>query len=181
MFDHVCSMIVNMTNKKPYDEFVIQVLDTFNYKTEITAAQFKELSKNDLIDKLYFEAYNHYLLLTKNLISDSYSVILNIRNTQPETVINVSIPVSGKTNVYYVLASIEKVLNSFGEEVIKKIEEAIIINTIDFYWRNFLKMYDKIKSDISLLTSIEKAIRWFYSKKILATTMWNYLRKYILK
>jgi preprotein translocase subunit SecA len=156
MFDHVSSMIVNMTNKKTYDEFVIQVLDTFNYKTEITAAQFKELSKNDLTDKLYFEAYNHYLILTKNIITDSYAVILNIRNTQSETIVNVSIPVSGKTNVCYVIVSIEKALNSFGEEVIRKIEEAMIINTIDVYWKNFLIRYDEIKSDISLLTSIEK-------------------------
>ncbi len=134
-------------------------------KTKITEKEFKQLSNKELVDKVFYESYNNYFEVTKNMIEETYPIIADVYRKQSEQYENIIVQVATKIKVYSTLCNLKQAYESSCKSVIKEFECNLILSTIDVHWKNFLKMYNKIKEDISILSSYDKIDPLFIFRK----------------
>jgi preprotein translocase subunit SecA len=169
MFQDVSQHIIRSAGKE-YDKFTVQVFDILNYKTKISSTEFNQLPPEDLYYKLAIEAYENYMLSAEKLAAECFPVFTNIHETQGSHIENVIIPFfinRGKAS-FNITVGMKKTLSSKGFEAVERFQAMVVLLTIDKHWRAFLRRYDKIKEDLSLLSTINKADPLVLFKKDIA-------------
>src|SRR5450631_3956475 len=131
-----------------FEGFRVAVILNFGVDTQITQEEFLKGDINQLSEKLYLEATQHYERRMDELSKQVVPVFKNIRLTQGSHVENVVVPFSDGKKVINVLANLQKTLDTQGRELMNAVERQITLSIIDDTWKEHLRSMDDLKQSV---------------------------------
>jgi len=131
-----------------HEGFILNVIMHLGVNSSITATELEKGSLNDLSEKLYQEAVQHYSYRKQSLAKQSLPVFQNVKLTQGSNVVNVFVPFTdGKKNIN-ILTNLEKTIQSKGAELLSSLEKSITLTIIDDSWKEHLRAMDDLKQSV---------------------------------
>jgi len=141
-------LVSGFREQEDYEGFKMGCIVNFGLDTTIAEEEFKKGEFNSVVDKLYQEATERYNRHKEELKKQVIPVFKNIRSTQGSHIENVIVPFTDGKKGLNVLASLEKTLNSSGEEVAAALEKTITLVVIDDAWKEHLRAMDDLKQSV---------------------------------
>ena len=141
-------LISGFREQEDFEGFKMACIVNFGLETKIEEEEFKKGDINSVIDKLYAEATGAYASHKEALKTQAIPVFKNIRLTQGSQIENVVVPFSDGRKGLNVLVSLDKTLNSNGEELVHALEKTITLAVIDDAWKEHLRAMDDLKQSV---------------------------------
>jgi preprotein translocase subunit SecA len=142
------SLIQQYGGTTDHEGFILNVIMHLGVNSSITANELEKGSLNDLSEKLYQEAVQHYSYRKQSLAKQSLPVFQNVKLTQGSNVVNVFVPFTdGKKNIN-ILTNLEKTIQSKGAELLSSLEKSITLTIIDDSWKEHLRAMDDLKQSV---------------------------------
>jgi preprotein translocase subunit SecA len=121
---------------------------TFGLDFQISPEEFKSTDANKLTDRLYTDTIENYQHHKGEVKSHAVPVFKNIRQTQGTHIENVVVPFTDGRKGINVLANLEKVLTTGGDELCNAMERNITLAIIDDSWKEHLRAMDDLKQSV---------------------------------
>ena len=134
--------------QEDYEGFKLACIVNFGIDTRITAEEFKGNDINELTDHLYNEAIENYQRHKEEVRRQAVPVFKNIRHNQGQHIENVVVPFTDGKKGIKVLANLDKVLSTDGEELCNAMERNITLAIIDDAWKEHLRAMDDLKQSV---------------------------------
>ncbi|HEY4652595.1 MAG TPA: preprotein translocase subunit SecA, partial [Pontibacter sp.] len=148
IYDISEEVIVSYKNISDYDNFQLHVLRVFGIESAISEADFKSVPANQLVERLYNEALNHYLTRNKQIADHAFPIIADIYQNRGPMIENVAVPFTDGKRQLAAVANLTKTYESHGLELIRAMEKIITLGTIDQAWTDHLRQMDDLKQSV---------------------------------
>ncbi len=148
IYDISEDVIVSYKNINDYDSFQLHVLRVFGIESAISEEEFKTGNANQLAERLYNEALNHYLNRNKQIAAQAYPIISDIHQNRGPMIENVAVPFTDGKRQLAAVANLTKTFESKGLELIRTMEKLITLGTIDQAWTDHLRQMDDLKQSV---------------------------------
>ncbi|HEY8918564.1 MAG TPA: preprotein translocase subunit SecA [Chitinophaga sp.] len=147
-YDVAESIITTHKESGDHEAFTLDVIMNFSIDTDITA---EDLQKTDialLTTKLYHQAKENYERKTAEIAAKTLPVITQIHKDQGHQIENISIPFTDGKKGINVLANLQKVIDTQGQETLSALERSITLALIDDAWKEHLRAMDDLKQSV---------------------------------
>ncbi|MDP9230010.1 MAG: SEC-C metal-binding domain-containing protein, partial [Bacteroidota bacterium] len=141
-------LISSFREQEDFEGFKLSCIVNFGLDTKLDEEEFKKGEINALIDKLYFEATEGYNQHKEELKKKAVPVFKNIRLQQGNQIENVMVPFTDGRKGVNVLTSMQKTLDTGGEELGNALERTITLVVIDDAWKEHLRAMDDLKQSV---------------------------------
>jgi len=148
IYDISEDVIVSYKNISDYENFQLHVLRVFGIESSITDNEFKTGQANQLVERLYNEALNHYLTRNKQIAEHAFPIIADIHANRGPMIENVAVPFTDGKRQLAAVANLTKTYESHGMELIRAMEKIITLGTIDQAWTDHLRQMDDLKQSV---------------------------------
>jgi len=148
IYDISEDVIVSYKNISDYENFQLHVLRVFGIESSITDNEFKTGQANQLVERLYNEALNHYLTRNKQIAEHAFPIIADIHANRGPMIENVAVPFTDGKRQLAAVANLTKTYESHGLELIRAMEKIITLGTIDQAWTDHLRQMDDLKQSV---------------------------------
>ncbi|QCR23420.1 preprotein translocase subunit SecA [Pontibacter sp. SGAir0037] len=145
IYDISEDMVVSYKNSSDYENFQLHIIRVFGIDTAITEDDFKSVSANQLAERLYNEALNHYLDKNKQISEHAYPIITDIHQNRGPMIENVAVPFTDGKRQVAAVANLNKAYESHAMELIRSMEKVITLGVIDQAWTEHLRQMDDLK------------------------------------
>lgn len=143
-------------NKGDYDNFRLQVLHFFGYSTHIEKHHFDTAKSEDLIDELYLEAYSHYQEKNAKIAETAFPILSDIYKTHGATVKEIGVTFTDGKKMIGVVTDLAKAVETKGKELIKSMEQGLVLALIDQYWKEHLREMDDLRQQVQFAVLEQK-------------------------
>jgi preprotein translocase subunit SecA len=147
MYDTGEQMINEYVAEKDFDGFRLALLKTMAIESPFTTDEFFSERTENLADRLYEAAYNHYRLKSKRIAELAFPVIRDVYENQKQYE-NIAIPITDGVKTMNVVANLKRSYESEGREIILSIEKGITLAMIDDAWKEHLREMDDLKQSV---------------------------------
>ncbi len=147
-YDVAEGIIATHKESGDYEAFQLDAIMNFSVDTDITA---EELNKTDialLTTKLYHQAKENYDRKKHDIAAQTLPVITQIHKEQGHHIENISIPFTDGKKGVNVLANLQKVMDTAGQETLNALERSITLALIDEAWKEHLRSMDDLKQSV---------------------------------
>ncbi|WP_366884224.1 preprotein translocase subunit SecA [uncultured Chitinophaga sp.] len=147
-YDVAEGIIATHKESGDYEAFKLDVIMNFSVDTDITA---EELNRTDialLTTKLYHQAKDNYNRKKQDIAAQTLPVITQIHKEQGHHIENISIPFTDGKKGVNVLANLQKVIDTEGQETLNALERSITLALIDEAWKEHLRAMDDLKQSV---------------------------------
>lgn len=147
-YDVAEGIIATHKESGDHEAFKLDVIMNFSVDTDITA---EELNKTDvalLTTKLYHQAKDNYDRKKHDIATQTLPVIQQIHKEQGHQIENISIPFTDGKKGVNVLANLQKVIDTEGQETLNALERSITLALIDEAWKEHLRSMDDLKQSV---------------------------------
>lgn len=131
-----------------YEEFKLAVIMNFAMDTTITAEELDKEDLNELANKLYYEAKDHYNRKNELMNQQTLPVIKNIRKEQGAHIMNVAVPFTDGKKAMQAIANLDKTIETNGAELTNALERNITLALIDDAWKEHLRAMDDLRQSV---------------------------------
>ncbi|MBK8351196.1 MAG: preprotein translocase subunit SecA [Chitinophagales bacterium] len=138
------------------EAFKLDTIRFLSVDTKITADDLKNKKVDDLAADLYHEVYQKYQRKSDSVAKEALPIIQNVVTINGDKFQNMVIPFSDGNREIQILANIEKSLSSKGKDLIKTIEQNIILSFIDHHWKDHLRQMDELKHSVQMAVHEQK-------------------------
>lgn len=141
-------LVTSFREQEDYEGFKLAVILHFGIETAIAEEQFLKGNQEELISQLYNESSGRYNEHKQVLKQQAVPVFRNIRQTQGAHIENVVVPFTDGRKGLNVVASLDKTLETEGEELSSSLEKTISLVVIDDAWKEHLRAMDDLKQSV---------------------------------
>ncbi|HEX8316318.1 MAG TPA: preprotein translocase subunit SecA, partial [Flavisolibacter sp.] len=141
-------IISGYKEQEDFEGFKLACIVTFGLDFQIDPEEFKSTDANTLTDRLYTEAIENYQAHKESVKAQAIPVFQNIRQTQGQHIENVVVPFTDGRKGINVLANLDKVVASAGDELSSAMERNITLAIIDDSWKEHLRAMDDLKQSV---------------------------------
>jgi preprotein translocase subunit SecA len=141
-------MVSSFREQEDFEGFRLASIVSFGLDPKIDEEAFSKTPANTLSDILYAQAIENYQRHKKVVQEAAIPVFKNIRLTQGSHIENVVVPFSDGRKGINVLASLNKTLETKGEELTNAMERNITLAIIDEAWKEHLRAMDDLKQSV---------------------------------
>lgn len=131
-----------------HEAFTLDVIMNFSVDTDITAEDLNRTDSALLTTKLYHLAKDNYDRKTQDIAKQTLPVITQIHKEQGHQIENISIPFTDGKKGVNVLANLQKVIDTKGQETLNALERTITLVLIDEAWKEHLRAMDDLKQSV---------------------------------
>ncbi len=149
-------LISSFKEQTDFEGFRMAVIVNFGIDTTITEDELSKGNQQQLTDRLYQEAIDHYQIKKADLANNALPVFQNIRKQQGMNVENVVVPFTDGRRAMQVLANLEKTIESKGFELTQAVERSIALGFIDDAWKEHLRAMDDLKQSVQTASYEQK-------------------------
>ncbi len=139
-----------------YDSFKLSVLGTFGMDYEISREEFEKIEENELAQKLFEAAMDHYHGKNDKIAEKSYPVIKVTHETRGATVKNILVPFTDGKRQVGVAANLERCVETKNKELIFEMEKIVTLSIIDELWKEHLREMDDLKQSVQMAVHEQK-------------------------
>jgi preprotein translocase subunit SecA len=147
MYDVGEQMINQHLEEKDFDGFRLALLKNMAIESPFKQDEFFSMRVEEMSDKLYEAAYEHYREKSKRIAELAYPVIKDVYENQPQFE-NIAIPITDGIKTMNVVANLKKSYESGGKEIILSVEKGITLAMIDDAWKEHLREMDDLKQSV---------------------------------
>lgn len=147
-YDVAEGIIATHKESGDHEAFQLDAIMNFSVDTDITA---EELNRTDialLTTKLYHQAKDNYDRKKRDIAAQTLPVISQIHKEQGHHIENISIPFTDGKKGVNVLANLQKVIDTEGQETLNALERSITLALIDEAWKEHLRSMDDLKQSV---------------------------------
>ena len=148
LYDLCEDIILNHKDAGDYEGFKLAVVSTLYFDTAITAEEFADQPVEQLTDRLYQEAREHYNRKNQLIAENALPILRDILQKRGATVKNILVPFTDGIKTIGVTANLEESVNTNGQALIKAMEKAITLGIIDEQWKEHLRDMDDLKQSV---------------------------------
>jgi preprotein translocase subunit SecA len=141
-----CEDIITNTQGNT-DGFKLTVIGTLGFEPGITDEEFNKLNVTQLTGKLYNQAEKHYYTKNKQIADKAFPVLNDVFQTRPG-IEEVVVPFTDGIRQISVVASLKKVVDTQGKELVRAMEKIITLAIIDQEWKEHLRDMDDLKQSV---------------------------------
>jgi preprotein translocase subunit SecA len=141
-------MVNSFREQEDFEGFRLASIVSFGLDPKIDEETFSKTPATTLSDILYAQAIENYQRHKKLVQEAAVPVFKNIRLTQGSHIENVVVPFSDGRKGINVLASLNKTLETKGEEMTNAMERNITLAIIDEAWKEHLRAMDDLKQSV---------------------------------
>ena len=142
------SLVQQYIGTTDHEGFSLNVIMHLGVNSSINSIDLEKGNSNELTEKLYQEAIQHFNFRKQSLAKQSLPVFQNVKLTQGSNVVNVFVPFTdGKKNIN-VLTNLDKTIQSKGMELLASLEKSITLTIIDDSWKEHLRAMDDLKQSV---------------------------------
>jgi preprotein translocase subunit SecA len=141
-----CEDIVNNTQGN-LDGFKLTVIGTLGFEPAISEEEFNRLNVSQLTSKLYNQAEKHYYKKNQQIADKAFPVLNDVYQNRPG-IEEVVVPFTDGIRQISVVASLKKVVETQGKELVKAMEKSITLAIIDQEWKEHLRDMDDLKQSV---------------------------------
>jgi preprotein translocase subunit SecA len=143
-------------NKGDYENFRLQVLHFFGYSTHIDKHHFDTAKSDTLIDELYHEAYTHYQEKNAKIAETAYPILKDIHQTHGATINEIGVTFTDGKKMIGIVCDLAKTVESKGKEMVKSMEQGLVLALIDQYWKEHLRAMDDLRQQVQFAVLEQK-------------------------
>ena len=148
IFDIAYSIVKVNKSTLNFDNFKIDTITQLALETKIEKTEFETSSEEILAQKLFNEAYKHYQEKKKRIAHQALPVLKNVLETKGATVQNIVVPFTDEKKRIGVTSDLTKSVETEGETLLRDLEKAIALATIDQAWTEHLREMDDLKQSV---------------------------------
>jgi preprotein translocase subunit SecA len=116
--------------------------------TAINPAALEKGNPQELSEKLYQEAIQHYQFRKQSIAKHALPIFQNVKLTQGNHITNVFVPFTDGKKTANVLTNLDKTIQTKGLELLSSLEKSITLSIIDDSWKEHLRAMDDLKQSV---------------------------------
>ncbi|MDN5201828.1 preprotein translocase subunit SecA [Fulvivirgaceae bacterium BMA10] len=148
LYDTCEDIVVNAKASEDFDSFKLNILGVLGIDFQISPEDMQRIPQEELTDKLYHEALNHYNTKNGAIIKRSIPIIKEIHKTKGATVEDIMVPFTDGKKQIGVVSNLKKNVETDCREIIKSMEKMITLAIIDQAWKEHLREMDDLKQSV---------------------------------
>jgi len=148
LYDTCDDIVLNHKGTDDFDGFKLSLLSSLQIDMPITKEEFSSLKVEELTDKAYNLALEHYIRKNKLTKEKSLPILKDIQKTRGATVKNILVPFTDGKKQIGVSANLALSVQTEGKELIKSMEKMIVLAIIDNLWKEHLREMDDLKQSV---------------------------------
>lgn len=133
---------------KDFEGFNFECIRHFGIESPFAEKEFTQGKENDITQKLFESAENHYHVKTAQIAEQVFPVIKDVYTNPNNNFENIVIPFTDGLRNIQVLANLKKSYDSKGKEIVSIFEKSIILAMIDDSWKEHLREMDDLKQSV---------------------------------
>ena len=148
-FYAVASNVINQyAGTTDYDGFKLSAILHFSIDSKIEKEELEKGDVNQLTERLYKEAIEHYNNKKVSLAKQSLPVFQNVKLHQGSHIVNVIVPLTDGKKQVNVLTNLDKAISTKGQDLAASLEKTITLAIIDDSWKEHLRGMDDLKQSV---------------------------------
>jgi preprotein translocase subunit SecA len=146
------------TNKdaNDYKNFEFELIRYFSMSSPISEDEFEKLSVQELANKIYKAAFNHYREKMQRNADLAFPIIENVYKTQRDKYKRIVVPFTDGQKNLQVVTDLEKAYETKGKQLINDFEKNITLAIVDDAWKTHLRKMDELKQSVQLAVHEQK-------------------------
>ena len=146
------------TNKVADDfkNFEFELIRYFSMSSPINESEFSKLSVQEIAQRIYKAAFEHYREKMDRNAQIAYPIIKNVYETQRDKFKRIVVPFTDGVKTLQVVTDLEKAYNTEGKQLITDFEKNITLAIIDDAWKTHLRKMDELKQSVQLAVHEQK-------------------------
>jgi len=148
LYDTCDDMVANAKAGESFEGFKVNLLTLLGIDVTITENEFTKLNPEELTERLYQQALQHYESKNLAVARKAMPIIRDIFNSRGATVENILVPFSDGVKQIGVSAPLKKCVETNNTELIRSMEKMITLAIIDQQWKEHLRDMDDLKQSV---------------------------------
>lgn len=152
-----CEVIVD-TNKAANDfkNFEFELIKYFSITSPISEDEFGKLSVQDIANKVYKQAYDHYQDKIQRNAETAFPVIKQVYEDASNKFERIVVPFTDGIKTLNVVTNLKDAYESNGKQLVTDFEKNITLAIIDDSWKTHLRKMDELKQSVQLAVHEQK-------------------------
>ena len=142
------SAVILEENVGNYQNCKMEILRVLAMDIPFTEEEYKSTDLNELIERTFNAAIEHFKAKSERLSQIAYPVIKQVYENQGSMYENILIPVSDGKRVYNISCNLEKAYNTECKAIVEAFEKSILLHFIDEAWMENLRELDDLKQSV---------------------------------
>ncbi|MBC7389947.1 MAG: preprotein translocase subunit SecA [Opitutaceae bacterium] len=134
--------------KGEYEAMLLNTITILGVEPPFSEEEFVKFKADQLTEKLYSAALEHYNHKNKNLIDHTFPLFKDLYNHRRDVIENVVIPVGDGIKQMNIVTPLIKTHDTDGKELITNIEKYSSLAFIDDAWKEHLRDMDDLKQSV---------------------------------
>ncbi|MFM8587890.1 MAG: preprotein translocase subunit SecA [Bacteroidota bacterium] len=148
-FYSVASGLINQyAGTADHEGFSLNTIMQLGVNTAINPAELEKGNPQELSEKLYQEAIQHYQFRKQSIAKQALPIFQNVKLTQGNHITNVFVPFTDGKKTANVLTNLDKTIQTKGLELLSSLEKSITLSIIDDSWKEHLRAMDDLKQSV---------------------------------
>jgi preprotein translocase subunit SecA len=149
--------IVNLNKQsEDYANFEFELIRFFSMDVPVEETEFKKISADKLIEKVYKSAYQRYEEKMIRNAELAFPVIKQVYENQGNRFERIAVPFTDGQKTLNVVTNLKKAYESNGKQLVTDFEKNITLAIIDEAWKNHLRKMDELKQSVQLAVHEQK-------------------------
>lgn len=141
---------------KDYKNFEFELIRYFSMSAPVSEEEFETMNEDELVSKVYKEAYIHYQDKMERSAATAFPVIKNVYENQGDKYKRILVPFTDGVKTLNVATDLEKAYESEGKQLVQDFEKNITLAIIDDAWKTHLRKMDELKQSVQLAVHEQK-------------------------
>ena len=157
MIYDTCEVIAE-TNKlaNDYKNFEFELIKYFSITAPVNEADFGKLTFQDIAQKVYSTAYEHYQEKMRRSAASAFPVIKKVYEDNSNKFERIVVPFTDGIKTLNVVTDLEAAYGSEGKQLVTDFEKNITLAIIDDAWKTHLRKMDELKQSVQLAVHEQK-------------------------
>lgn len=152
-----CEVITD-TNKAASDfkNFEFELIKYFSITSPVTEEEFGKFTVQDISNKVYKHAYDHYQDKIQRNAETAFPVIKQVYEDATNKFERIVVPFTDGIKTLNVVTNLKEAYESNGKQLVTDFEKNITLAIIDDAWKTHLRKMDELKQSVQLAVHEQK-------------------------
>ncbi|SFU55394.1 protein translocase subunit secA [Porphyromonadaceae bacterium KHP3R9] len=135
-------------NEDDYENMKLDLFRVMAIEIPFTEKEMKDMKLEAQVEKVVEKAISDFKRKTDRLAEIAQPVIKDVYEKQGAMYENILIPITDGKRVYNITTNLKEAYESGSKALIKSFEKAILLHTIDEYWKEHLREMDELRHSV---------------------------------
>jgi len=139
-----------------YKNFEFELIRYFSMNSPISKDEFAKLSVQEIAQRIYTAAFDHYKAKMERNAELAFPVIKNVYENQRDKFKRIVVPFTDGVKNIQVVTDLEKAYETKGKQLVNDFEKNITLAIVDDAWKTHLRKMDELKQSVQLAVHEQK-------------------------